>query len=400
MRHNDRLSMVLSIAASSGLLANDLFLPLLPAIKNLFDVGIVETQLLLIHFLFVMGLTQLAYPMLIRILGKRNTLLLGLLVFGAASLSLILARTFEHLILLRTLQAFGAGLCLALSRVILRSQMSPEEAHRGFIMMATVMGIMPAAAPLLGFALNEAFNLKACFIAGTVFSLSISTLISALKMIGAEDQDQKSQSLGSYVGKYTQIVVSREFWHYAIIPCFAYAAYFSYICVSPYFLELGGLSTSSVAASYAALSFTYVLGSFLARKLVTHHGVDTSLFLGHVFFLAGGLWTSLEFIYNPTAPLQCVLAMSLLTLGNGFLLPLGTAATLSTNSSTPALLPAVLGFFQFCIAASCAYVAGLLMSHDMGRVGLLIASISVVAFAVSSYDRYFGRQRRKVTAGV
>lgn len=398
MLHNNRLAMILAIAASSGLLANDLFLPLLPTVKDLFDVSAAETQLLLIHFLFAMGLTQLFYPALAGVLGKRRALLLGLFIFSVASLALVLAKTFEQLILLRTLQAIGAGLCLALSRVIMRAQMHPEEAHRGFVTMATVMGIMPAAAPMLGFVLNWAFGLKACFVAGAVFSLSTIALISTLKMIRADGESQREQHAESYGCRYVRIAASKEFWRYAIVPCFAYAAYFTYICASPYLLELGNLSVLAIAASYGILSFTYVLGSFFARRLAAHHGVDTALFLGHAFFLAGGLWAGIEFMQSQIVPLRCILAMSLLTLGNGFLLPLGTAATLSTSTSGPTLVPAVLGFFQFCIAAGSAYLSNRLMGRDIAHVGLLIASISMLAFGVCFYGRYFVIQ--KTVAGV
>ena len=383
------LMVILAIAASSGLLANDIFLPLLPLLTDALGVSVPDTQLLLMHFLVVMGLTQLVYPVLSDHLGRKQTLFLGLIFFCGASVALVWANTFAHIILWRSLQAIGAGLCLSMSRVIMRTQLPPEESRRGFMLVATIMGIMPATAPILGFFLYGAFGLQACFIFSAIFAFII--FIFVWHLAPAENTTIRSHITPTYFTGYKQITSSKQFWIYANTPCFAYAAYFSYVCVSPYLLERHGLSVAVIAFSYSVLSTTYFLGSISAKRLAARHGIEQALTVGYCFFLAGGLWVWAELAQETFSPIRCVLAMSILTLGNGFLLPLGTAATLEVPSPRPILLPAMLGFFQFCIAAGAAYLASRPMLTDVSHVGSFIAFITSVAFAANILSRYLQR---------
>lgn len=387
----DNRAMVLLLASVStiGLLSNDIFLPLLPILQGFWSVNSANSVLLLVHFLMVMGLTQLFYPLLIDRLGQRRVLLLGLGLCLVASLVLSASSEFDDVLRWRTMQAVGVALSLALSRVILRTRLPAEQAARGFMLMASFMGVMPAVAPVLGFALYEVLGVRACFIFTALFSCCA---IGGVTYWVRRDRPQRSDGAhkqNTYLAGYREILAAWKFWRYASVPTFAYAAYFSYVCASPYLLERGGLSVREIAYSYIVLSATYLLGTLVARRITRKRCAEAAITLGYALFLIGGLgvWWQLE---QPLiAPLGCITAMSVLTLGNGFLLPFGTAATLGVSVHQPMLLPALLGFMQFCTAAAVAFVASRLLLADPAAVGRLMAVIVTGGFVLNTLIRYF-----------
>lgn len=392
------IAFLLATIATSALLANDIFLPLLPQFKNTWNIDATNTVFLLVHFLMMMGIAHLLYPTLIYRMGRRRVLILGLVLFSLASFALASIPDYQFVLFWRSLQAVGVSLCLALSRVIMRAVLPPEQATRGFLLMATLMGIMPAVAPLLGFMLYSAVGLEACFLLTALFALICAAAVMYWVPADSPSENSGMPDNRGYLTGFAEILASRRFWRYASVPTFAYAAYFSYVCASPYLLERSGLSTAEIALSYIELSMTYLVGSFIARRLSKAGSVEGAISLGYLFFVVGGLGLWWELEQASFSPIRCVLEMSVLTLGNGFLLPLGTAGTLGVSNCRPMLLPATLGFFQFGIAAGMAFCVSHFLTADIAMVGRIIALVTVMGFTSNLWVRYFERSRALVAA--
>ena len=99
---------LLTALVALGPLSTDLYLPSLPGMARSFAAPVAEIQLTLSVFLVGLALGQLAYGPLSDRFGRRPVLLVGLALYGLASLACLLAPGIGLLIALRFLQALGA----------------------------------------------------------------------------------------------------------------------------------------------------------------------------------------------------------------------------------------------------------------------------------------------------
>ncbi len=188
----------------------------------------------------------------------------------------------------------------------------------------------PAIAPLIGGQLSGHWGWQACFLFSAGFGVVLIALI--LSRLPETRLPEKRQPLSiQQIGRaYRELFTTRRFWCYATTPCVAYAAYFAYIAESPFLLQAQGIARHYIGFSYISLSVGYVVGNLLARRLMrSGRSADQLLDLGYGIFTAGGLSLLLAMTVAPHSFAYSITAISLLTLGNGFLLPLGTSGAVT-----------------------------------------------------------------------
>ena len=111
---------LLTALVALGPLSTDLYLPSLPGMARSFSAPVAEIQLTLSVFLVGLALGQLAYGPLSDRFGRRPVLLVGLALYGLASLACLLAPGIGLLIVLRFLQALGGCAGPVICRAVVR----------------------------------------------------------------------------------------------------------------------------------------------------------------------------------------------------------------------------------------------------------------------------------------
>jgi len=384
---------ILGMMSSSGLLANDIFLPVLPQMSSSLNASPQNIQLMLILFLLAMGVSQLIYVQLSNALGRRTVLLSGMVIFFLSSLSLVFLDNYENLLLVRVLQGIGACSGIALARAIVGDMYSGDRGAGVIIVLSTIMGVMPGAAPLLGSVLTEFLGWKSNLVFTAIYAFVLWLIILVALPESRGKEQRQATSIIDLLKQYMDLGISAKFWKYASVPCFAYAAYFSYVVESAFILERQGLSIYTIGLSYIPLSITYVIASVMARRILHSKGADYGLKIGYLFFWLGGVSIFLVQYYQPGAGQDVLLSnavltvtsMAILTFGNGFLLPLGTMSTLINNVNKNGLTPALLGFFQFVIAALVAQMTVSISGHDPVIFGFIIVIIASAGISVNYY---------------
>ncbi|WP_183194453.1 multidrug effflux MFS transporter [Bartonella fuyuanensis] len=377
------LFMLLIICLSvGGLISTDIFLPALGNMRQYYQVTESQIQNAVAIFLLALAIGQLIYGPLSDNFGRKKTLLFGLFLWLCTTMGIIYTVNLQAFFTLRFLQGLGACSGIVLSRAIINDLMDKKAAGKFYLVIFPFVGISPAIAPFIGGILLQVFNWQATFIFLSLFILFTILLCCFVLMETLPPTKRQSfTSVGIMKGSLG-VFRNKQFIFYALIPCFAYATYFAYIVESPFFLTALGLSTFYIGYSYIGVSLTYVLGNLVARRFLKRESMEHTIRRGYVIFVLGGVLFALQMYISPWPLATSLITVSLLTFGNGFLLPLGTALAISSHPQAAGAASGVMGALQLGSAALSAAVIGKMSQHNPWNVAILLATCCIVGFII------------------
>ncbi|WP_314153999.1 multidrug effflux MFS transporter [Rouxiella badensis] len=371
-----------------SLFSSDIFLPALPDIVRQFGVTPSQGQQMLGHFLLGVALMQLVYGPLSDSLGRKKLLIFGTSLFSLATFAIIYAPNFKDLLALRLAQAVGASASIVLGRAIIGDLFSKEEAGKIFLTLFPIVGMSPALAPMIGGQISNLFGWHACFIFAGLFGvvLLFLTLTAVPETLPREKRNPLSAV--DVMQGYIALLLSRRFWHYALIPCIAYAVFYAYIAESPFLLLKQGVSNKVIGFTYLSLSLTYVTGNLIARWTMSKGlTLDKALATGYLVFVAGGIVMFLTTHFAPNFYIGSITAISIMTLGNGFLLPLGTSGAVTAVPHNAGSASGLMGAMQIGAAAIIAGIIGPLSGHNPQTFGMIVFVLAIAGFFIFQTTR-------------
>ncbi len=386
-----------TILLLSGLVASDIFLPALPAMVKVFNISQTEAQALLSIFLLIMGMFQLFIGPLSDWLGRRPLLLTSLFLYSVSSLAMSYTKHYDHLLILRAIQATGACGAITLGRAIVGDQLSKEQAAQFFLIVFPIVGCSPAIAPLIGGILNETWSWKACFyfIAALGSITFILVWLSFPETRPASKEKHLDSPFSTYANRYIRLICLPGFWFYALTPAFAYMGYFAYIAESPFLMQQQGIQPEYFGYTYVSLSIAYVSGNVLIRKIRSQRqwSINRSLTLGYLLYTSGAGFVLMASILTPYHFIPFIFGMSFLAAGNGILLPLGTAGAMTVDANLSGAASGLLGAIQMTGGAIGAHWVGYTTAHSPELFGYCIASIALIAIFFQVMTKYQSNQQ-------
>ncbi len=372
----------MAFLSMGGLISSDIFLPALDKMGNYYNVSESNVQSSIAIFLFSIAISQLIYGPLSDCLGRKNTLIIGMIIWLISTACVFYSTHINELLLLRLFQGIGACAGITLSRAIINDLMEKEEAANVYLIIFPFVGMSPAIAPMIGGILNEYYGWKACFLFLVIFI--IVTLILCLLVLKESLPIEKRQKLNikNIFNNIYQVLLNKEFLYYSAIPCFAYAAYFSYLIESPFILKTMGLSEKYIGYTYITLSLSYVLGNLVAKKLNRQQSLRKTISHGYMFFSIGSVAFTIQMILSPYPLLTSVITISILTFGNGFLLPLGTASAISASTQAAGTASGVMGTLQLGSGGLASLLIGYMSHHDPIKSAIIITIVALIGSSI------------------
>jgi len=383
------LILMLGMMGVASFLGSDVYLPALP------DIGIVmhhtthAMQFTLGIYLLGLSVGQVILGPLSDAYGRRHVVLWSMVLFLLASLSCAVSVSYNQLLLSRLFQAFGASAGLVLGRAIIRDLYDEKEAGRVIATIFPFMGASPALSPLIGGFLSHYFGWRSTFLLVTLFALAILVLVLCFFHESLNPSHRQSWSFRGILNNYPKVILKKAFWFYAIAPCTSYLAFFAYMSETPFIFHHHGFTDKEIGFLYLNLSATYIVGNFVARHLLKKHKLVTLLRVGYCFFSVGAFMlfatSSVGF-----SVLAMMISTSLLTFGNGFLMPLGTTGAVSSVTQYVGYASGLLGFIQLGVASLSSSVIGIVSYDSLFRMSLYILCVAVVgvlAHAMLSFKR-------------
>jgi DHA1 family bicyclomycin/chloramphenicol resistance-like MFS transporter len=302
---------LMALMTSLVALSTDSMLPALSTIGDHLGAK-TEYEAHLIVSIFFLGLAggQLFFGPYADTRGRRETIVVGLLIFCIGSLICIFAENMTMMLIGRVVQAFGVSGPRIASTAIIRDQFAGEAMARvmSFIMMVFIL--VPMIAPLVGQIVLNFFTWEHIF---TLF-LVVAVASGIWYLIRQPETLPKSKrqpfSWRRFFASSKFIVTHKEVIGPTLAMGCVFGAFLSYLSSSQTifqgFYDVG----DSFSYIFAMLAFSIGLASFLNGKIVMRWGMkrvsNVALICAIVCALA---FCGLLFLFNGLPPLPLAIAM-------------------------------------------------------------------------------------------
>ncbi|HEU6440753.1 MAG TPA: multidrug effflux MFS transporter [Microvirga sp.] len=392
------LTVVLALLTALGPLSTDMYLPSLPAIAAGLQATTGQAQMTLSAFLLGFAAGQFFYGPVSDRVGRKPVLLFGLGLFSLASLICALAPNIEVLIAARFFQALGASGPIVLGRAIVRDFYEGPRAGRELSRMGSIMGVVPAVAPVFGGLIAQFYEWRATFAVMLVCGLALAATV-LLRL--PESLRRKSDAPISFMGilkGFGTLLRHPGYRTYVSFSMLAYGGLFAFISGSSFVLQgVYRLDELAFAFSFAFMVVGYIGGTVLAQHLVGKRGLDGTIRWGVTSLAAGGVLMFVLVVSGVSSSFAVTGPMAIYALGVGLTMPQAMASALMPFPERAGAASSLLGICQMTFAA----ILGIVLGQNLGGSALplptAIASTGVLAlivFAATGGVRGAGRSER------
>ncbi|MFZ4530780.1 MAG: multidrug effflux MFS transporter [Alsobacter sp.] len=377
------LTVVLALLTALGPLSTDMYLPSLPAIAQALGADTARTQLTLSLFLVGFAVGQLIWGPLSDRFGRRPVLLTGLAIFIVATGACALAPSIDWLIAMRALQAFGGSGPIVLGRAIVRDLYEGPRAGRELARMGTIMGVVPAVAPILGGVLQASFGWRASFVFTIAGAAALGAVVIASLPETARSIGSGSVSPRGIFRSFASLSHHRSFRTYAGLSALAYSGLFAFISGSSFVLQgYYGLGEVAFGFSFSFGVLGFITGTLLARRLAGTRGLDGTIQVGVACLAAGGVLMMACVAVGLFGPFGVIVPMALYGVGVGLTMPQALAAAMQPFPERAGAASSLVGVVQMSLAAGVGAVLGLVLEGRALPLPVAVATLGIAAFVL------------------
>ncbi len=343
--------LVLSLLLGLQPITTDLYLPALPSITQGFGASMPQAQLTLTALLLAFGISQLVWGPLSDRIGRRPVLLGGTALYVLAALGSTLATSMEQLIGWRVLLGIAMGAGVMGARAVVRDLYAPVDGARVMSKGLTGLGVIACASAPVGGLLAELFGWRVALGALAVFGTGALALLAwRFEETLAQKNPRALQPL-TLLPTWGRILRHPTFWAFTLLSATSYAGLFTFLAASSFvFIGVLGLSKTAYGLLMLMMSLSYIVGTFLCRRLLPHFGVRRTVAIaGGCTLLAGSTMglLALAGIQHPAAILGPFL---LFMLGHGVHQPCGQSGAVGPFPEAAGAASAMSGFLMMLTA--------------------------------------------------
>lgn len=349
-----------------------IYSPALTHLAKAFDVT-KETTLLTISIYFIaFALGVIFWGILSDYIGRRKTMLSGLITYTFASVLALLATNFETILIARFVAAFGIAVGSVITQTMMRDSYTGVELAKVFSIMGIALSVSPVIGLFMGGILSNQFGYWGVFtVLATLAILLFSTSFFSLK---ETKQRTDKISFDKIIALAKTMYTDSLLWKYALLVMAYNVLLFNYYSFAPFIFEQQGLSPTVYGYSGIVLAVGSFIGSSLNKKLLEKGYLPITLM-------------------KIAATIAIVNALVLILIGNTlyFLIPMVFIVT-AFGIAIPNILSQALQQYKSSIGTASAlfgllyYIligTGLYISSTMPSITVVMISFATIAILVS-----------------
>ena len=395
IKNRSLLIFILGLLSAVGPFSIDMYLPGFPTIAASLSTTVDNVGYSLSSFFIGICVGQLLCGPLLDRFGRKKPLLIGLVLYIAASIACSLSESVESLIAFRFLQALGGCVGMVAPNAIVRDVFPVNENAKVFSLLILILGVSPIVAPTIGSYVVANMGWEVVFVILAVVATLILFLV--IKWLPESKAADPSFSLKpkSILQDYRRVLKERQFATYALAGAVASAGLFAYLGGSPFvFMELYGVSEQQYGLIFAFIAAGLIgcsqLNNRILRKYSSAQILRVVLISQSVIGLLLGVGVSAGFI-----GLYGIIALMLLFLScQGFTFPNAAALAMAPFTKGAGSASALMGALQMVFGAIATALVGIIFN------GTAIPMAAIMAFCAVSglLILLFGSKRIELAA--
>lgn len=383
----------LALFTSIGALATDIYLPSLPVLVSDFSSTTGHVQLTLSVFMFGFAIGQLFYGPLSDRFGRKPVMMSGLVLYTVASVACLFAPSIDELIFYRGVQGFGACAGPVIARAIARDLHSGERAAWLLSSMGTVMGLVPAVAPIIGGYLQLWFGWHSSFIFLAVAGLLAMALLWFRMDESHQHPDTNALRPGHMLRNFSTLLRHRVFLGYVAGGCFAFSGMFAYISGSSFvFQEHFGVGQQVYGFYFALGCMGYMAGTFTGSRLTMRLGISRMIWFGGILAAAAGIVMAALALAQVNHPMAMVGPHMFFLAAAGIVLPQSIAGALTPFPHMAGAASSLFGSAQMISGATAGIFIGHNVSTNQLPLALTVCLCGILTLIAAAFTTQAGRR--------
>lgn len=383
METKNRLILVLLLGgvAAIGPFAIDMYLPAFKAMGEYFNVNETVLSYTLTSYFIGISIGQLIYGPLLDRYGRKKPLLVGMVLYGLASLMCAQSQELYTLIFFRFLQALGGSVGMVASVAIVKDLFSTEEVARTLSSILLVMGVAPVIAPSLGSFLLKFYDWHAIFVFLGIFAFVLAICLFVFLKESLSPHLYKRDTIGTILKNYKDTLQVSSFSLLSLSGSISMAIMFAYLSsISTILLTIYGVSTSFFGILFATNASGFILGSQLNNLFIKKR--DLYRFTKQIACIQMVLATVFVLVaFNLSIPLYVFIGytFSMLFL-LGFLSPNTTALCLKEIKKNVGIASALNGSFRMALGSFASMLVGVFSNATIYPLLVICLVLSLCAY--------------------
>lgn len=347
------LPLLLGVLTAVGPMSTDMYLPAFPAIEASLGGQAGSAQITLAAWFLGLAVGQITQGTASDRFGRRRPLIAGLCLYTLASIGCAVSTNLLTLSLFRFVSALGGSAGMVVPRAVVRDLADGHEAVRLMSQLMLIMGVTPILAPTLGgVILGSGGSWHMIFWAATAYGLICMVAVWRLLPDTLPPHRRIRLRAGALLLRCLAIARERGFLTNAVLASWTSFAIFAYVAGSPpVFIQVFHLTPAQYGILFGANAACYISAIQINTRAVYRWGLSRVMNWASAAFL---LSTTIEMTMAWLRVSHLWLVLLPLTAGwisMGFLSPNAGISALSRHARRAASASALMGTFQFILAA-------------------------------------------------
>jgi DHA1 family bicyclomycin/chloramphenicol resistance-like MFS transporter len=363
-----------------GPLCIDMYLPALPSISRQLDANASAVQLTLTACLIGMSAGQLVLGPVSDRVGRRPPLIFGLTAFIVSSVASAFAPNIYALTGFRLIQGVGGAAGIVIARSIVRDLHSGVALVRFFSTLMLVTGLGPVVAPQIGSWALTFTTWRGVFLILAGFGAVLLAVAWWRVPETWPPELRTTGSIGSTVSTMVSVGRDKVFIGYALAAGLGMGGTFAYVAGSSFALQnVYGLSPQGFGIVFALNACGLIAGAQVNGRLAGRVGSSALLTGGLIAMATAGMFLVAIVSSGRVGLAGVIPCLFLMMFGCGFVGPSAVALAMQRYPQAAGSASALLGSFQFVMAAVIAPLAGVGGNADALPMAVLIFALPVAA---------------------
>jgi DHA1 family bicyclomycin/chloramphenicol resistance-like MFS transporter len=396
----NHLAVLLAALSMLGPFSIDTYLPAFASIQSSLQATSIEVQQTLTAYMLSFAVMTLWHGALSDSFGRRNVVLIALVVFAIGSFGCASAHTVHYLWVFRIMQGVAAGAGMVIGRAIVRDLYAGAPAEKLLSLVTMIFSIAPAIAPIIGGWVVSHSDWRTIFL--LLFAYTVVLLVACYRYLPESLPIEKRQAFNVEFlwQSYRDVFKSPRFYFKAgTIGC-NFAGIFLFISSAPAFITQHlKLDAQSFGWQFIPMVGGIFLGSLVANQLAGRLSIAKQVAIGFAFLMSAATVNVIFHYFSAPMLPWSVVPLFFYAFGMSVVFPGATLMVLE-------LFPHIRGIVASCQSASVtllsAFVAGVMapsldysvLALALGQFGFALMAL-VLWYSGRAYSKMYSHPKSK-----